>query len=69
MALCPICSDLLLRHAHSRGSYFYCQRCRLEMPEALGFQKVELNRSTTEAFPVQVVIPRNMRNSIEASAK
>lgn len=68
MAFCPICSDLLLRHIHSRHSYLYCQHCRIEVPEVLGSQKVELGRSQTEVLPTEVV-PRNMKNSIEAAAQ
>lgn len=68
MAFCPICSDLLLRHIHAGHSYLYCQHCRIELPEALETQKIELGQSQTEMFPTEVM-PRNMKSSIEASAK
>ena len=71
MASCPICSNLLLRHIHSGHSYFYCQSCRLEMPEAVrGVQKLtEPSQSKTETFPAQVMTSTTLANSIEVLAK
>ncbi len=74
MAFCPICSDLLLRHIHSRHSYFYCQSCRLEISEAVeAAQKVaELSQSKTkskaEVFLAQAIRPANLA-SIEILAE
>lgn len=74
MAFCPICSDLLLRHIHSKRSYFYCQSCRLEMPEVVGgTQKVvdfsPPTKSRTEVFIAPAIAPANTATSIEILAK
>ena len=33
MHSCPCCSTTLLRHARHNGTYWYCPRCREEMPD------------------------------------
>jgi hypothetical protein len=32
MNTCPCCSEQLLRHARSNTIYWFCSRCRQEMP-------------------------------------
>ncbi|MCU0569835.1 MAG: hypothetical protein MUF49_25085 [Oculatellaceae cyanobacterium Prado106] len=32
---CPCCSEPLLRHARQGGVYWFCPRCRQEMPNLL----------------------------------
>lgn len=75
MAFCPICSDLLLRHIHSKRSYFYCQSCRLEMPEVTGGTQKLVDfspskiKSRTEVFIAPAIAPTNTATSIEVLAK
>ncbi|NEN91763.1 MAG: hypothetical protein F6K48_23815 [Okeania sp. SIO3H1] len=33
MHTCPCCSTTLLRHARHNSIYWYCPRCREEMPD------------------------------------
>lgn len=33
MHTCPCCSTTLLRHVRHNGIYWYCPRCREEMPD------------------------------------
>ena len=38
---CPCCSDIMLRHLSNRHSYWFCSRCRIEMPDIEYHQKAE----------------------------
>ncbi len=62
MASCPCCSDPLLRHARLGGSYYFCQYCRLEMPEIVAL-KVGLNQPAVEVGIGQVGPSRSIANA------
>lgn len=55
MNTCPCCSDLLLPHARAGQSYFYCQRCRLELPETVVQAEIEPCQPTTKVASVRLV--------------
>lgn len=55
MNSCPCCSDLLLRHVCAGQSYFYCQRCRLELPETVVQAEIGLYQPTIKVAPLRLL--------------
>ena len=41
---CPCCSSSMLLHLNSRRSYWFCNHCRLEMPD-LNYEKFKHKKS------------------------
>ncbi|GFZ94202.1 hypothetical protein [Okeania sp. KiyG1] len=52
MHTCPCCSTTLLRHVRHNSIYWYCPRCREEMPD---LESMLLSRS--QVFQSQVFQP------------
>lgn len=56
--ICPCCSDSMLRHLSNRHSYWFCSRCRIEMPDITHKQKahkkikMNLNSSAIDAVAI-----------------
>ena len=41
---CPCCSSSMLLHLKSRRSYWFCNHCRLEMPN-LNYEKLKRSKA------------------------
>ncbi|HAJ64904.1 MAG TPA: hypothetical protein DCP31_41395 [Cyanobacteria bacterium UBA8543] len=56
MNTCPCCSAQLLRHARHNSIYWFCPRCRQEMPvlelDSINFYKYQKSQVVKSRTPV-----------------